>query len=143
MREDVEIYGPEEVPAWKPKMCERARSEFIEKGNPLPILARSKDLEDFTEKVGDLTISSGLREELGLPCVQFSLPGERITNARAIGKVLMQKALAGDLNAIREVLNRTEGKVPNVTRSTSANVSVRGDANSIASLMQRIDQNKG
>lgn len=97
-----------------------------------------------TERVmTDVSISQCLKDEMVSPNAMLTVGDNIVTNARAIGKVLVSKALSGDMSAIREVLNRTEGKVPNVTHNSSASVRVNGDANSIASLMDKIDKNRG
>lgn len=98
---------------------------------------------EIVAKVTDVTITGALKNAMAMPNAMMSAGDVIVSNAQAIGKVLLDKAMTGDMNAIREILNRTEGKVPNVTHSSSANVTVKGDANSIAGLMSRIDSNKG
>ena len=138
-----EVIEPEVVPAWKPRTSLKRQEAELAKGNPLPMMAASSSKEEFLAKAENATISQGIRDELCMPCVQFSLPGEKVTNARAIGKVLMQKALAGDMSAIREILNRSEGKVVTRTESMSASLNVKANADSISALMQKIDKNRG
>ena len=79
---------------------------------------------------------------MAAPAPNFVAGDRLLNNAQAIGKVLVEKAVAGDMQAIREVLNRTEGKVPNVNKNANMSVNVKGDANSLAALMGKIDANK-
>ena len=53
-----------------------------------------------------LSITATLRAELDRPCAD----DPSVTKAERIAERLVGLALAGDLAAIREVLNRTEGK---------------------------------
>ena len=97
-----------------------------------------------TERVmTDVSISQCLKDEMVSPNAMLTVGDNIVTNARAIGKVLVSKALSGDMSAIREVLNRTEGRVPSVNMNKSASVKVSGDADSIAALMDKIDKNRG
>ena len=101
------------------------------------------DEKEFENRLGKVKATDALNDLMEMPMPFFKV-GERVaTNAEALAKVLMNKALAGDMSAIREILNRTEGKVPNVTHNKSASVKVTGDANSISALMKKIDKNNG
>lgn len=115
-------------------------------GNVYPLVNAMKvagaDEPEIIKKVTEVTVSGALRNAMAMPNVEMSCGQRVVNNAEALGRVLLEKAMTGDLGAIREVLNRTEGKVPNVTHTASANVTVKGDANSIAALMNKIDNNK-
>lgn len=128
---------------YKPKITKTARDECIA-GNSLPILAavaaRGGSKEEYEQKVENVKITDCLKQEMTAPTSYF--PGATST-AEAISKVLINKALSGDLNSIREVLNRTEGRVPSRTENMNATMRVNTDANGLAALMSRIDQNKG
>lgn len=142
---EVEIIEKEDDAAsiYKPRLTKTA-VEAVNAGNNLPVLAvvaaRGGTKEDYEEKVANIRISDCLRKEMSAPTAYF--PGAE-TTAEAITKVLINKALAGDLNSIREVLNRTEGKVPNVTQNASVTAKVTGSVNQLGDLMKRIDANKG
>lgn len=142
---EVEIIEKEDDDAsiYKPRLTKTA-VEAVNAGNNLPVLAvvaaRGGTKEDYEEKVANIRISDCLRKEMSAPTAYF--PGAE-TTAEAITKVLINKALAGDLNSIREVLNRTEGKVPNVTQNASVTAKVTGSVNQLGDLMKRIDANKG
>lgn len=129
---------------YRPKFSPNVAAEAL-KGNFLPMLAAVRAIDGdekvFEEQVTKVKVTDALNDLMTMPMPFFKV-GERVaTNAEAIGKVLLNKALAGDMSAIREILNRTEGKVPNVTHNKSASVKVTGDANSISALMKRIDKN--
>ena len=125
----------------------RAERKAVETGNLVPLVGalKAQDATDaeIVKKVNDVTVSGALRTAMSMPNAMFTAGDKVVTNAEAIGKVLMEKAISGDMSAIREVMNRTEGKVPNVTHNSSASVKVTGDAGSIGELMKRIDSNKG
>lgn len=127
---------------YRPRFSPKAAAEAL-KGNFLPILAAVNavggDREMFEQEITKVKITDALQDLMAVPQPFFKV-GERVaTNAEALGQVLMGKALAGDMAAIREILNRTEGKVPNVNKSAS--VKVTGDASSIGALMKKIDKN--
>ena len=127
---------------YRPRFSPKAAAEAL-KGNFLPMLAAVNavdgDSERFSEEVTRVRVTDALQDLMKMPMPFFKV-GERVaSNAEALGKVLMNKALAGDMAAIREILNRTEGKVPNVNQSAS--VKVTGDASSIGALMKKIDKN--
>ena len=142
---EVEIVEKEDDDAsiYKPRLTKTV-VKAVNAGNNLPMLAvvaaRGGTKEDYEEKVTNIRISDCLRKEMSAPTAYF--PGAGST-AEAITKVLINKALAGDLNSIREVLNRTEGKVPNVTQNASVTAKVTGSVNQLGDLMKRIDANKG
>ena len=92
---------------------------------------------EIANKVLDVTISNELKKEMAAPCIIAEASGYTRTNACAIGKKMVEMALAGNLGAIREILNRTEGKVPNVNKSASVKMT-----GSLADLMAKIDNNK-
>lgn len=142
---EVEIVEAEDesLSVYKPRFSKRV-AEAVSAGNNLPVLAvvaaRGGTKEQYEEKVASYKITDCLRKEMAVPTAYF--PGAEST-AEAISKVLINKALAGDLNSIREVLNRTEGKVPNVTQNASVTAKVTGSVNQLGDLMKRIDANKG
>lgn len=134
---------PESESVYKPRFTKRVAEESI-RGNNLPVLAavatRGGTKEDYEEKVTDFKVTDCLKRAMSAPIPYF--PGAGST-AEAISKVLINKALSGDLSSIREVLNRTEGKVPNVTQNASIRANVTGGVSELQSLMKRIDANKG
>ena len=131
--------------AYKPKIkpiIEKAKKtgELTPVVNNMQVQGFGKD--EIKAVVTEVTVSSALRTAMAAPNSTYSVGDEILNNAQAIGKVLIEKAVAGDMQAIREVLNRTEGKVPNVNRNANMSVNVKGDANSLAALMGKIDANK-
>lgn len=149
----IEVIGPDapDKVAYKPKIKEIKKSveEDVVKGkgvNLMPIVNNmqvqgfSKD--DIKAVVQEVTITGALKDAMAAPAPSFVAGDKVLNNAQAIGKVLVEKAVAGDMQAIREVLNRTEGKVPNVNKNANMSVNVKGDANSLAALMGKIDANK-
>lgn len=142
---EVEIVEKEDdaCSIYKPRICKSAKEASLA-GNNLPVLAavaaRGGTKEEYEKKVVNFKITDCLKKEMSVPTAYF--PGAEST-AEAISKVLINKALAGDLNSIREVLNRTEGKVPNVTQNASVTAKVTGSVNQLGDLMKRIDANKG
>ena len=142
---EVEIVEKEDdaCSIYKPRICKSAKEASLA-GNNLPVLAavaaRGGTKEEYEKKVVNFKITDCLKKEMSAPTAYF--PGAEST-AEAISKVLINKALAGDLNSIREVLNRTEGKVPNVTQNASVTAKVTGSVNQLGDLMKRIDANKG
>lgn len=129
---------------YKPNVTTAVREARMT-GNLLPMVNAMRldgaSAVEIREKVTDVTVSGCLKRALTMPNAELSAGDVIVNNADALGQVLLKKAMAGDMAAIREVLNRTEGKVPNVNQSAS--VKVTGDAGSIGSLMAKIDQNKG
>ena len=142
---EVEVIEKEDEGAsiYKPRFT-KSVAKAVSAGNTLPVLAvvaaRDGTKEDYEEKVTHYKITDCLKKEMAAPTAYF--PGAS-TTAEAISKVLINKALAGDLNSIREVLNRTEGRVPSRTENMNATMRVNTDANGLAALMNKIDQNKG
>lgn len=142
---EVEVIEKEDdaCSIYKPRICKSAKEASLA-GNNLPVLAavaaRGGTKEEYEKKVVNFKITDCLKKEMSAPTAYF--PGAGST-AEAISKVLINKALAGDLNSIREVLNRTEGRVPSRTENMNATMRVNTDANGLAALMSRIDQNKG
>ena len=142
---EVEIIEKEDDGAsiYKPRFT-KSVAKAVSAGNTLPVLAvvaaRDGTKEDYEEKVTHYKITDCLKKEMAAPTAYF--PGVS-TTAEAISKVLINKALSGDLNSIREVLNRTEGRVPSRTENMNATMRVNTDANGLAALMNKIDQNKG
>lgn len=143
----VEVIGadPIEEVAYKPniknlkKQAEKT-GELVPVVNNMQVQGFSKD--EIKAVVTEVTITGALRDAMAAPAPEYVAGDEILNNAQAIGKVLVQKAVAGDMQAIREVLNRTEGKVPNVNKNANMSVNVKGDANSLAALMGKIDANK-
>lgn len=143
----VEVIGadPIEEVAYKPniknlkKKAEKT-GELVPVVNNMQVQGFSKD--EIKAVVTEVTITGALRDAMAAPAPEYVAGDEILNNAQAIGKVLVQKAVAGDMQAIREVLNRTEGKVPNVNKNANMSVNVKGDANSLAALMGKIDANK-
>ena len=142
---EVEVIEKEDEGAsiYKPRFT-KSVAKAVSAGNTLPVLAviaaRDGTKEDYEEKVTHYKITDCLKKEMAAPTAYF--PGVS-TTAEAISKVLINKALSGDLNSIREVLNRTEGRVPSRTENMNATMRVNTDANGLAALMNKIDQNKG
>lgn len=142
---EVEVIEKEDEGAsiYKPRFT-KSVAKAVSAGNTLPVLAvvaaRDGTKEDYEERVTHYKITDCLKKEMAAPTAYFS--GASNT-AEAISKVLINKALSGDLNSIREVLNRTEGRVPSRTENMNATMRVNTDANGLAALMSRIDQNKG
>lgn len=91
-----------------------------------------------------LTVSQNLLKKLAAECPFVMQDPKKgiITSSEAIANVLIQKAVAGDLSAIKEVLNRSEGKVPNVTLNESKSLRVNTDADGLAALFNSLDKNK-
>lgn len=143
----VEVIGadPVEEVAYKPniknlkKQAEKT-GEIMPVVNNMQVQGFSKD--EIKAVVTEVTITGALRDAMSAPAPSFVAGSEILNNAQAIGKVLVEKAVAGDMQAIREILNRTEGKVPNVNKNANMSVNVKGDANSLAALMGKIDANK-
>ena len=142
---EVEVIEKEDDGAsiYKPRFT-KSVAKAVSAGNTLPVLAvvaaRGGTKEDYEERVTHYKITDCLKKEMAAPTAYF--PGAS-TTAEAISKVLINKALSGDLNSIREVLNRTEGRVPSRTENMNATMRVNTDANGLAALMSKIDQNKG
>ena len=152
--EPVEVIGPDapDKVAYKPKIKDIKKSveEDVVKGkgvNLLPIVNNmqvqgfSKD--DIKAVVQEVTITGALKDAMAAPAPSFIAGDKVLNNAQAIGKVLVEKAVAGDMQAIREVLNRTEGRVPQTNYNKNMSVNVKGDANSLMALMNKIDANGG
>lgn len=147
-----EVISADDSAAYKPRISD-AEAKGAKTGNFLPlrgaIIARLPEdtptsiIEaEVTSAVAEVTISQCLKDEMKAPNAMLTVGDDIVSNARAIGKVLVNKALAGDMSAIREVLNRTEGRVPSVSMNKSATVKVSGSADSIAALMDKMDKNK-
>lgn len=148
----VEVIEPQTDAAYNvniSRLKKDAEKEVIETGNAnLMPLVNNMQVQGFKEDeikavVVDVTISGALRNEMAAPSTIYSAGDKVLNNAQAIGRVLVEKAVSGDMQAIREVLNRTEGKVPNVNKNANMSLNVKGDANSLAALMNQIDKNKG
>lgn len=136
---EVEVIVSDAVP-YKPQI--EALAKKAEKdGNMAPMVlnmeAQGASQPEIVNKVLDVTITSELRKEMAAPCIVAEASGFTKSNAAAIGKKMVEMALAGNLGAIREILNRTEGKVPNVNKSSSVKMT-----GSLADLMAKIDNNK-
>lgn len=143
----VEVIGadPIEEVAYKPNI-KNLKKEAEKTGELMPVV-NNMQVQGFSKDeikavVTEVTITGALRDAMSAPAPSFVAGSEVLNNAQAIGKVLVEKAVAGDMQAIREILNRTEGKVPNVNKNANMSVNVKGDANSLAALMGKIDANK-
>ena len=136
---EVEVIESDGV-AYKPSIDALAKKAEKD-GNVAPMVlnmeAQGASQPEIVNKVIDVTITSELRKEMAAPCVVAEASGFTKSNAAAIGKKMVEMALAGNLGAIREILNRTEGKVPNVNKSSSVKMT-----GTLADLMARIDNNK-
>lgn len=148
----VEVIEPQTDAAYNvniTRLKNDAEKEIVDTGNAnLMPLVNNMQVQGFKEDeikavVVDVTISGALRNEMAAPSTIYSAGDKVLNNAQAIGRVLVEKAVSGDMQAIREVLNRTEGKVPNVNKNANMSLNVKGDANSLAALMNQIDKNKG
>lgn len=138
---EVEVITSDAKP-YKPKidaLAKRAEKD----GNLAPMVlnmeAQGASEPEIVKKVLEVTVSSELKRAMSAPCIRMDASGYTKSNAAAIGMKLVDMALDGNLGAIREILNRTEGKVPNVNQSTSAKITASG---SLADLMAKIDNNK-
>ena len=147
----VEVIEPQTDAAYNvniTRLKTEAEKEIVDTGNAnLMPLVNNMQVQGFKEDeikavVVDVTISGALRNEMAAPSTIYSAGDKVLNNAQAIGRVLVEKAVSGDMQAIREVLNRTEGKVPTTNYNKNMSVNVKGDANSIAALMGKIDANK-
>lgn len=149
----IEVIGPDtsEKVAYKPniKDIKKKVEGDVKAGkgvNLMPIVNNmqvqgfSKD--DIKVVVREVTITGALKDAMAAPAPSFVAGDKVLNNAQAIGKVLVEKAVAGDMQAIREVLNRTEGRVPQTNYNKNMSVNVKGDANSLMALMSKIDANK-
>lgn len=138
---EVEIITSDAKP-YKPKIDALAKKAEKD-GNLAPMVlnmeAQGASEPEIVKKVLEVTVSSELKRAMSAPCIRMDASGYTKSNAAAIGMKLVDMALDGNLGAIREILNRTEGKVPNVNQSTSAKITARG---SLADLMAKIDNNK-
>ena len=136
---EVEVITSDGV-AYKPKIDALAKKAEKD-GNMAPMVlnmeSQGASQPEIVNKVLDVTITNELRREMAAPCVIAEASGFTKSNAAAIGKKMVEMALAGNLGAIREILNRTEGKVPNVNKSSSVKMT-----GTLADLMARIDNNK-
>jgi len=141
-----ELIQPEII---KPKKVRFSKSTAVQlaKGNFLPILAwagsNSKSEEELADKIKDLTVSEHLAEigkEINAAAtIAF---GKDTTTSEGVARILVAKAMAGDMNALREFMNRTEGKVPNRTITSGTVASVKGNASDFMALLDKIDKNK-
>lgn len=138
---EVEVITSDAQP-YKPKIDTLAKKAEKD-GNLAPMVlnmeAQGASEPEIVQKVLEVTVSSELKRTMAAPCVRMDASGYTKSNAAAIGMKLVDMALDGNLGAIREILNRTEGKVPNVNKSTSAKITASG---SLADLMAKIDNNK-
>lgn len=143
-----EVIGPESLTevAFKPKVNTVKR--LAEKSRNLMPVVNNMQVQGFSKEeiravVTEVTVSGALRDAMAAPAPEFIAGEKTMNNAQAIGKVLIDKAIAGDMQAIREVLNRTEGRVPTTNYNKNMSVNVKGDANSLMALMSKIDANGG
>lgn len=137
---EVEVITSDGTEAFKPKISTLAKKAEKD-GNLAPMVlnmeAQGATKAEIVEKIVDVTITNELRREMAAPCVKMDASGYTKSNAAAIGMKMVEMALDGNLGAIREILNRTEGKVPNVNKSASVKMT-----GTLADLMARIDNNK-
>ena len=142
--QDVEvevITSDGDADAYKPNIS-TLEKKAEKDGNLAPMVlnmeSQGASEAEIVQKVINVTISGELKREMAAPCIRMDASGYTKSNAAAIGMKLVDMALDGNLGAIREILNRTEGKVPTKTQNSS--LSVKGN---LADLMARIDNNKG
>ena len=150
----TEVIGPiaPEKVAYKPNIKEIKKKveDNVKAGkglNLMPIV-NNMQVQGFSKDeikavVQEVTVTGALRDAMAAPAPSFVAGDKVLNNAQAIGKVLVEKAVAGDMQAIREVLNRTEGKVASTNINRNMSVNVKGDANSLMALMNKIDANGG
>ena len=137
---EVEIITSDGDVAYKPSVTALAKKAEKD-GNVAPMVlnmeSQGASQPEIVNKVLDVTITNELRKEMAAPCVVAEASGFTKSNAAAIGQKMVEMALNGNLGAIREILNRTEGKVPNVNKSSSVKMT-----GALADLMAKIDNNK-
>jgi len=104
-----------------------------------------KDVKYLENAIVEHTISDILRKKMQMPSpIRPKVEGEEVmTRAESIAETMLQKAEVGDLSTIREVLNRTEGKVPNITHNESKSLKLSATTDGLAALFQQLDRNKG
>lgn len=149
--EVIEAESPDKV-AYKPRIKDVKgmveKDAQAGKGLNLMPIVNNMQVQGFSKDeikavVTEVTVSGALRDAMAAPAPSFVAGDVVLNNAQAIGKVLVEKAVAGDMQAIREVLNRTEGRVPSTNYNKNMSVNVKGDANSLMALMNKIDANGG
>lgn len=137
---EVEVITSDGDAVYKPSIGALAKKAEKD-GNMAPMVlnmeSQGASQPEIINKVLDVTITNELRKEMAAPCIMAEASGFTRSNATAIGKKMVEMALNGNLGAIREILNRTEGKVPNVNKSSSVKMT-----GTLADLMARIDNNK-
>lgn len=138
---EVEIIESDGAGRYVPRMDALERKAEKD-GNLAPVVlnmeANGATEPQIVDKVLDITVSGELKKAMAAPSIYASASGKTISTAAAIAEKLTRMAMGGNLGAIKELLNRTEGKVPNVTKSTSAKITATG---SLSELMARIDNN--
>lgn len=138
---EVEIIESDGAGRYVPNMSALERRAKKD-GNLAPVVlnmeANGASQPQIVEKVLDITVTGELKKAMSAPSIYASASGKTVTTAAAIAEKLTQMAMNGNLGAIKELLNRTEGKVPNVTKNTSAKITATG---SLSDLMARIDNN--
>lgn len=136
---EVEVIVSDAVP-YKPQMA-ALEKKAIKQENLAPVVlnmeSQGASEAEIVEKVLDITITSELKKEMAMPCVKMDAAGFTKSNAAAIAMKMVSMAVDGNLGAIKEVLNRTEGRVPN--RNESASLKMTGN---LSDLMAKIDNNK-
>lgn len=131
-----------------PKRVHKPRkSQGINPGTALQVMAwaatNDKTESDVKAVVSNLSITDHIDSVLKARNDMFTGAFKKeISNGEALANVLFTRAISGDMSAIREVLNRTEGKVPNRTINSSMNTQVKGTATELSALMDKIDSNK-
>jgi hypothetical protein len=98
---------------------------------------RQKAAEAKREKaLQDKFVTLALNNLLGEEC---EFLGERMTNAVALAKSLVEEGKAGNVKAIAEIMDRTEGKP---TQKIEADVNAKGVDVGVAALYDKIKSMK-
>ena len=84
----------------------------------------------------DKLVTLALNSLLGQKC---EFLGEQMTNAVALATALVEKGKAGDVKAISEIMDRTEGKP---TQKIEADVNAKGVDVGVAALYDKIKSMK-
>lgn len=138
---EVEIIESDGAGRYVPRMDALERRAEKD-GNLAPVVlnmeANGASQPQIVDKVLDITVTGELKKAMAAPSIYASASGKTVSTAAAIAEKLTQMAMNGNLGAIKELLNRTEGKVPNITKNTSAKITATG---SLSELMARIDNN--
>ena len=133
-----------EVPPKKVRLPKK--KDGINPGTALQVMAwaatNDKTESDVRAVVSNLSITDHIDSVLKARNDMFTgIFKKDVSNGEALANVLFTRAVAGDMSAIREILNRTEGKVPNRTINSSTSTQVKGTATELSALMDKIDSN--